>query len=382
MIDRASRQVRPHFTPRGVIAPAHLEKFTQCACLLLERGTHLRRIEELLVGHFPLDGIRHLRGGPSAWMMGTQELRVHLSGDADFNPLRPEGPAAIGHVAIDVIDHRWPDAMGDRQQYPELFHAWQSGCFGPLTYPGNLQRAVQQAWGFPEAYSRVQRHCAVVRLRAAWTGEPTLQQRDPLTELRLITDIACVLLREMPEALCYFNPAGEVLMDPATFYEHVERACGDLAFPLQLFVHPRALVYPEQWGLLDVVGMGQFGAIDHEVVFPADRFAVREAMGLAWSAAMESASEPMATPAAANAVALPAPRPGPGSGLWHAVHRPLGAAQPPRAVIRWSAASGRPIPDFLTARIPDDPSPHFSARIKPIIELDPGPELLILMEDE
>ncbi|MDJ0847938.1 MAG: hypothetical protein QNK04_06055 [Myxococcota bacterium] len=38
--------------------------------------------------------------------------------------------------------------MGDPQREPLLMGAWSMGHFGPFAYPGGLERAAQQCWGW------------------------------------------------------------------------------------------------------------------------------------------------------------------------------------------------------------------------------------------
>jgi hypothetical protein len=60
-------------------------------------------------------------------------------------------PQVNGSVTIDVVNHPWPDAMGDPKADPMTFGAWGMGHFGPFAYPGGLQRAMEQSWGWEAA---------------------------------------------------------------------------------------------------------------------------------------------------------------------------------------------------------------------------------------
>ena len=103
--------------------------FTQCVCVLLNREVTIDQIEESL-SEFQMQG-RH--ESVSSW---------HFSGPSVTLPFRPE---VNGYVAVDVVNHRWPDHMGDPKSESELFGAWGTGNFGPFAWPGGLKRAAQGA---------------------------------------------------------------------------------------------------------------------------------------------------------------------------------------------------------------------------------------------
>src|SRR5262245_55321548 len=50
-------------------------------------------------------------------------------------------PEDNGYAAIDIVDHTWPDSMGDPKTDSMTFGAWSTGQFGPYAFPGGLERA-------------------------------------------------------------------------------------------------------------------------------------------------------------------------------------------------------------------------------------------------
>lgn len=176
-------------------------------------------------------------------------------------------PLGAGRVVISAFDAPWPDGMGDPKDDPDLFGAWTYGFFGPFTWPGGLQRAVQHRYGWAEADRAVDAHGGFVRLVATQaTGEddPVLPEGyDPLAELREVTDLAREVAG-LPGALAWFDPNGELLLDPA----EIDDALGRNEIPLDLWSNVRMFRAAPGWTLMDTVGMGQLDRDDLEVVAP------------------------------------------------------------------------------------------------------------------
>jgi hypothetical protein len=63
-----------------------------------------------------------------------------------------------GLVQVDIVNRPWPDHMGDPKKEITLFGAWSMGWFGPFTWPGNLERAMQQSWRWPDAKTIIPTH--------------------------------------------------------------------------------------------------------------------------------------------------------------------------------------------------------------------------------
>lgn len=116
--------------------------YTQGLAILLDQPTTLDEIESYL------DGFT---------IVSRQEESTdwRLSGPSLVIAYKPEVNA---YVLIDIVDHRWPDQMGDPNTEPELFGAWHLGQFGPGTLPGSLKRACEHSWTWPDGHSVPMQH--------------------------------------------------------------------------------------------------------------------------------------------------------------------------------------------------------------------------------
>lgn len=171
-------------------------------------------------------------------------------------------------IVVDVVDKPWPDTMGHPQADPDLFSCWCLGGFGPHVYPGSLERAVQHAYAVPAAQALVSRHRAFVRARK--TAPPSAE---PLTDLARLVAVARALL-ELPKALAYFQPNGEVVLDRAALeasLEHAERT-GVPALDLHVNVRGWRVEEANNWRFLDTVGLEQVLVPDIEALFDANRY--------------------------------------------------------------------------------------------------------------
>ncbi len=194
---------------------------------------------------------------------------LQFGGPSIVIPYRPD---MNGCVAVDVVNQPWPDTMGHPQDDPMTFGAWGMGQFGPFTFPGGLERAVQNAWGAPECKSLVAQHQGYIRFRMSYVfgaGLSALMMPagcDAVAELvflnRLI-DAACLV----PNVLCYFNPNGEVLRDARQFGATL-RGCEEQGrLPLLLWTNVRMYDLNESLLFMDTVGNEQFDRPDVEAVF-------------------------------------------------------------------------------------------------------------------
>lgn len=151
----------------------------------------------------PLEG--EPEGSSAGWMGGRHGVLLGLKEEVN------------GTAPVQAFDRPWPDGMGDPKQDPLLFGAWTLGFMGPFTYPGSLERALQQCWGWEGAAEAVAEHQAFARINATYVGgndpeAPCLPEGyDPFEELVQLTRMAQALGR-LPGALAYFNPSGEVLL--------------------------------------------------------------------------------------------------------------------------------------------------------------------------
>lgn len=307
--------------------------FVQSAAVLFERAPSLEEVRA------SLEGIearrREASGAPGSWIGGSASLVV---------PMRPE---VNGSVLVDVMDAPWPDDMGGEDEDParsELFMAWATGWFGPLVFPGALERAVRGASVRGEVAALVERHRAAVRVRASYSigaggDDPvTPEDRDLAAELGLVTRLSKSVLG-LPGALCYFNPNGETLHDAAGLARELERCEGEAILPVTVWSAVR-LFHPElseRWCLMDTVGMEQLEVVDHEACVPPEGYELTDVAGFLRSSTLYVAEH---GPVIASGEALD----GPGGVPWQAVAFEESLAPRPRPVLRWRPLDGEPPP--------------------------------------
>jgi hypothetical protein len=189
-----------------------------------------------------------------------------FGGPAVLVEFRPE---VNGRAVVDIVDRPWPDDMGDPQTEPMLFGAWTMGHFGPCTFPGNLRRAAQQCWAWDEGKTVLGRHRAFLRVRvtyAAHTGNLFPPDYDAVPELVTLTRLTRLLL-ELPGALAYFNPGGEVLRSAEGVDESLAHAARSSLPPLDLWSNIRLFNIGDGWKLMDTVGNIQLDRPDIEACF-------------------------------------------------------------------------------------------------------------------
>lgn len=236
--------------------------FTQGIAVLLSQPVSIEQAHHVLREQFAVGDINDFS---KQWAYGGSSFVI---------PLRPE---VNGYLMVDVVDRSWPDDMGHPQDEPRLYDAWSSGQFGPFAYPGNLERAVEQAWGsYPGGREAAAGHQAFVRVRTSYilgdkAGDdaPVLPEGyDPMQELVMLMAVARRLLEGLPEALCYFNPAGECLASAGLLNEAWAAVEAGETLSLDLWSNIRMYRLPEEdWVLMDTVGMWQLDVADHEALF-------------------------------------------------------------------------------------------------------------------
>lgn len=305
--------------------------FSQGIAVLLSKPVSIHSIAKVLKESFE---ITNVNDSSEQWVFSGPSLLI---------PYRPE---VNGYIQVDVVDNPWPDGMGDPAEDTTLFGAWTMGFFGPHTYPQNLERAAQQAWGYPEGRQAVAEHTAFIRVRSSYTlGQvddqaPVLpEDYDPFPELLVVGSVAEALL-QMPEALCYFNPNGESLASAELMQELNQRYEETQLPPLELWSNVRLFNLPEEWLMMDTVGMLQLDAIDHEAIFHRDACDPNEVAGF-----LRNIS---------NYVYENGPvikegdtTDGPGGIRWQSTLMDEGLTNPPRGVIRWYPLDGREKPAGL-----------------------------------
>jgi hypothetical protein len=266
-----------------------------------------------------------------------------MSGASLLVSYRPE---VNGYITVDLHPAKWPDHMGDPKDEPMLFGAWSMGHFGPLAYPHGLQRATGQSWRWEGAAEAVAQHTAVLRLRASYVygagGDAPVMPADCDAQDELMFLMRMVVaLGALKEAICYFNPNGEVVLSFPELAESLDyHAKHDLP-PLDIWANVRLFNLSESWALMDCVGSGQLDQCDHEVAFPrsltnpgaVDPFIRNISLYLLQKGDVIKDGDTID---------------GPGAIKWQAKRFKSGLNDPPREVMRWlpCGVKGVPAPLF------------------------------------
>lgn len=193
-----------------------------------------------------------------------------FSGPSLIIPFRPE---VNGYAEVDLVEHPWPDTMGDPKTDPMTFGAWSMGHFGPLAFPGGLARARQHVWLWEAGRTVPEGHRGFIRIRMSYvfgTGQDARvlpENYQPLAEMMFLSRVVLALLN-MSSVLCYFNPNGEVLRDGAGFRDTWDACEKQQKIPLLLWMNIRHFNLNERFGLMDSVGNGQLEIQDVEAIYP------------------------------------------------------------------------------------------------------------------
>lgn len=311
----------------------HKGIYSQCLVILLRSPVSLRDILGRLSA-FPTQVSEHKSSG---WLGGDPFLVVPFPAGADAT------------VVVDFIDRPWPDDMGDIELDPDLIAAWSLGNFG-LVWPFALKSACQNSRQWPEGKTAPLSHTAFLRLRAIYmpgvAKNPVSMPAgyEPLGELKFVTRIAAALAG-LPQALCYFDPAGERVWEPKRFADYFARAEAEGSLPIDIWCNVRLYNLNDRapgWCLMDTVGMAQLDAADHEAIFPSARYKTGEVAGFLLNVAAYIA-ESRAVISNGDTID------GPGNLNWQATHAEQGQVPPPRAVIRWLPMDGHPVPPAVIA---------------------------------
>jgi hypothetical protein len=317
--------------------------FTQGICVLLEHAVDLSKIESALSG-FEVVGRHEANGADDPTC--TLVLRF-----------RPE---VEGHVLVSLSPNPWPDDMGDPEDTPELFVAWSLGQFGPLAFPGCLARACEQAWAWEEGRELPKKHTAHIRILTSYVlgseedeeieepDAPLLpDDYDAMAELQFLMRVVSPLL-ELPGALCYFNPGGEVLRDETGLRQGLNYAWLHDLPPLDMWTNVRLYKATESWSLMDTVGNGQFDQPDMEAVFLADAYKVSDVEEFLRNASLFMLREEEEVEDGDTAD-------GPGGIPWQVLECDEALADPPRPTMRWIPQDDNEVPaELLDTGISDD----------------------------
>jgi hypothetical protein len=312
--------------------------FTQGAALLTTQPVALREVELLLR---PIGDIRPLNGSDD-WAIGGAGFLVPLDAEA------------TGYTAVDIVNRPWPDDMGDPTSASMLFAAWSTGHFGPFAYPRGLQRACQQSWAWPDAKEVAPRHRGFIRLKTSYCfgagpDDPVVPPNyDPLSELRLVTNLAASLSSH-PAVACYFNSSGETLLSPAGLTNSLAWAERASLPPLGVWSNIRFFNLngvADGWYLMDTVGMWQLDVPDHEAFLPGNRYDFPKVDNFLRNAALYVLNK---DPVIKDGDIMD----GPGGVRWQAKTYTDSFTDPPREVLRWFAVDGtRPPTQLLAEKSP------------------------------
>lgn len=301
--------------------------FTQTVCVLLDRIPSLDEVQEALSG-FEIQGTRQ---SPGDWTLG---------GPTVFVSFRPE---VNGTVTVDLVDRCWPDDMGDPQDDSMVFSAWSMGHFGPFTFPGGLQRATQQSWRWDAAGDTAARHTGFLRIQmtyilGAGDDAPVFPEDcNAMEELDFVSRIAVALLN-VPGALCYFNPNGEVLSTAAILQDALEFAQEHGHPPLGIWTNIRLFHVCEGWSLMDTVGSQQLDIRDSEACFRPEYYVYEDVDQFLRNVSLYLLEN-------GEIIADGDTMDGPGNVTWQARHSADSICTPPRRVLRWCPLDDVPLPE-------------------------------------
>lgn len=249
-------------------------QITATTCVFYERPVVFSQLEHAVAKDYEI--AKTVEDPATEWMFAGSTLVI---------PYRPD---VRGFAMVDLVDHPWPDTMGDPVKEQMLFAAWGSGQFGPFAQPGGLKRAAEQCWGWPpgkgvpEAISGFARARISYSLGGAAEGVQLVpDDYDPIGELQFLTELTSRLLN-LPQTLCYYNPNGEVLRGRAEFKDAMKYAASDGEPPLELWANVRVFNLVEGWLMMDTAGHMQFNAPnkppfpDFEAIFPKGKYDPRE----------------------------------------------------------------------------------------------------------
>lgn len=311
--------------------------FTQGMCVLLKEPLAVEKLEEILSG-FTLLG-RH----ESMEDIEAPETLVY-----EFDP------DSNGHLLVTPSNRPWPDDMGDPDESPERFVAWSLGQFGPLAYPGCLKRAGEQSWGWEEGGEQIHDHRAHVRLLVSYVFGPedpeeasddvplVPEDYEAIKELDFLMKAVAAIL-ETDQAICYFNPGGEVLRDENTLRRGLNYAWSHELPPLDMWTNVRLFRATETWSLMDTVGNGQFDLPDLEAVFESSKFEPGEVESFLRSASLYMLHNEDDVEEGDTAD-------GPDDTSWVAMECNDSLSDPPRETIRWIPQNGADPPEELMER--------------------------------
>jgi hypothetical protein len=326
--------------------------FTQSACVLLRSLPTLEAVKSSLAN---FEILRDLPVAPS-WALSGPALLVNYRQQVN------------GLVVVDLVDRPWPDAMGEGDTESEAFRGWATGQFGAFTFPGGLQRATQQCWGWEQAPAVAAEHQAFLRVRCSYVlgaGENAplvAPDADPLDEIEHVTSI-CQALLTLPEALCYFNPNGEVLRSADLIERGLSFADQHEIPALDLWCNVRLFRINDEWQMMDTVGNHQLQVPELEAIF-SDPHDPDQVANFLRNLTLYAYEERVMF---RNGDTTD----GPSNVRWQASRYKRGISDPPRDVVCFTPVDGRGLPTELPQRekLPDE-NPQPEAIAKPPLPPD------------
>ncbi len=303
--------------------------FTQTAIILLREKVSIEAIAAAM-GEYSHDG---LRPAMDEWAFGGPSFVVTFNEEDN------------GKIAIDVVDQPWPDEMGDPETDSTIFGAWASGQFGPFTYPGALARAMQQSWVWEDGHTAPGQHVGFIRVRSSYVigrdeDAPIYpEDYDAYEDLAFVTEIAATLT-ELPEAICYFNPNGEVVRDIQGVDESIDFANDNELPPHELWSNVRLFKLNDEWSIMDSVGNSQLELPDCEACFHTESYKLEDVDNFLRNCFLYLIDE-------GDTIADGDVSEGPGDISWQARRFDSSLVDPPRNVIRWFPQDDHKVPEEL-----------------------------------
>ncbi|WP_068140737.1 DUF4261 domain-containing protein [Roseimaritima ulvae] len=262
-----------------------------------------------------------------------------------------------GHAVVIYSNKRWPDDYSGLEGEPEMAAAWARGQYGPLAFPGDLQRAIEQSWRWDEGREEAASHVAHLRILYRYpvdsqddedaedrpideeVASEILEETDSVDELHFITRVISRLL-ELPEAICYFNPGGEVLMNAEDLRGGLNEAWQHDLVPVDMWTNVRLFRATETWTLMDTIGNEQFDLPDMEVIFENEQFDPSEIESFLRNVVLCVLLDDIEISDGDTVD-------GPGQQIWQALLCNDGLNDPPRPTIRWYLDTASPPEELM-----------------------------------
>jgi len=323
--------------------------FTQGMCVLLREPMSMSEVEKRLSMFTP-----------------TARQESLEDDDAPETLVMEYRPEVDGHLLVTPSSARWPDDMGEPDENPEAFVAWSLGQFGPLTYPGCLGRGLAQSDLQDSVREDALNHTAHVRVLISYiVGADDDDDSDDdlplmpegynaIDELQTVIRAVTALL-ESPQAICYFNPGGELIMDDSQLRRVLNKAWNEDQPPLKAWVQTRRLqesngIGSDRWHIIDSVGHGQLDIPDLEAVYVGDDYPEEQVEQF-----LEVITQELMADEGQEELFIEGEvREGPGDSNWRSFACGDALNAPPRPTIRWVPEDEHEVPEIVLDDMTDD----------------------------